>query len=125
MIDTVEGAKASAIVFSLVETAKANGLKVYEYLTYLLFEIPKHMDQFDLSFVDNLLPWSESLPTLANNTNSSRGHLVWMTSSSFSAPVVYRLPIRRRNSAVPKDSDREYARGCIPVPSRSGRAACA
>ena len=62
MIDTVEGAKASAIVFSLVETAKANGLKVYEYLKYLLSEIPKHMDQSDLSFVDNLLPWSESLP---------------------------------------------------------------
>ena len=66
MIDTVEGAKASAIVFSLVETAKANGLKVYEYLNYLLFEIPKHMDQSDLSFVDNLLPWSESLPDSCN-----------------------------------------------------------
>lgn len=66
MIDTVEGAKASAIVFSLVETAKANGLKVYEYLKYLLSEIPKHMDQSDLSFVDNLLPWSESLPDSCN-----------------------------------------------------------
>ena len=37
-------------------------VKVYEYLKYLLSEIPKHMDESDLSFVDNLLPWSELLP---------------------------------------------------------------
>ena len=35
MIDTVSGAKASAIAFSIVETAKANNLNVYQYFKYL------------------------------------------------------------------------------------------
>lgn len=62
LIDTVHGAEASAIIFSLVETAKANGLKIYEYLKYLLTEIPKHMDDHDDSFVEDMLPWSDNLP---------------------------------------------------------------
>ena len=62
IIDTVHGAEASAIVYSLVETAKANKLKIYEYLKHLLTEIPKHMDDTSLDFLDDLLPWSENLP---------------------------------------------------------------
>ena len=44
MIDTINGAKSSAIIYSIAETAKANNLKPYEYFEYLLTEIPKHMD---------------------------------------------------------------------------------
>ena len=62
MSDTIHGAKASAIVYSIVETAKANDLKPYEYMKYLLEEIPKHMDDTSLEFLDELLPWSEKLP---------------------------------------------------------------
>ena len=62
IIDTVHGAQASAMIYSLVETAKANHLKIYEYLKYLLTEIPKHMDDCKLDFVEDLLPWSKSLP---------------------------------------------------------------
>ena len=58
LIDTVRGAKSSAIIYSITETAKANGLKVYENVEHLLTEIPKHMDNTDLSFLDDLLPWS-------------------------------------------------------------------
>ncbi len=36
MCDTVNGAKDSAIVYSLTEIAKANGLKPYEYLKHLV-----------------------------------------------------------------------------------------
>ena len=36
MIDTVAGAKSSAIIYSIAETAKANNLKPYEYFEYLL-----------------------------------------------------------------------------------------
>jgi hypothetical protein len=43
VIDTISGAKASAIWYSLAETAKANNLKPYEYFKYLLEEIPKHL----------------------------------------------------------------------------------
>ena len=62
MIDTIAGAKSSAIIYSIAETAKANNLKPYDYFEYLLTEIPKHLDDTDRSFLDDLLPWSPSLP---------------------------------------------------------------
>ena len=62
MIDTINGAKSSAIIYSIAETAKANNLKPYEYFEYLLTEIPKHMGDTDRSFLDNQVPWSEMLP---------------------------------------------------------------
>ena len=62
MIDTVAGAKSSAIIYSIAETAKANNLKPYDYFEYLLTEIPKHLDGTDRGFLDDLLPWSPSLP---------------------------------------------------------------
>ena len=62
MIDTIHGAKASAIIFSIVETAKANNLKPYEYVEHLLNEMPKHLNDTDRTFLDDLLPWSKTLP---------------------------------------------------------------
>ncbi len=62
MIDTVNGATSSAIIYSIAETAKANQLKPYEYFEYLLTEIPKHMDDKNSNFLEELLPWSETLP---------------------------------------------------------------
>ena len=62
MIDTIHGAKSSAIIYSIVETAKANNLKPFDYVQYLLEEIPKHMNDKDCSFLEDLLPWSEKLP---------------------------------------------------------------
>lgn len=62
MIDTINGAKTSAIIYSIVETAKANNLKPFNYVQYLLEEIPQHMDDRDCSFLEDLLPWSEKLP---------------------------------------------------------------
>lgn len=62
VMDTIHGAQASAIVYSIVETAKANNLKPYEYLRLLLTEIPKHMDETSATFLDDLLPWSSSIP---------------------------------------------------------------
>ena len=62
MIDTINGAKSSAIIYSIVETAKANNLKPFDYVQHLLEEIPKHMNDKDCSFLEDLLPWSEKLP---------------------------------------------------------------
>ena len=69
MIDTVNGATSSAIIYSITETAKANQLKPYEYFEHLLTEIPKHMEDTDRSFLDDLLPWSEKLPKEIKKTN--------------------------------------------------------
>ena len=58
LIESSNGAKASAVLYSLVETAKANGLNTFEYFNLLLTEIPQHVDDNNLRFLDNLLPWS-------------------------------------------------------------------
>ena len=62
MIDTIHGATSSAIIYSIAETAKANNLKPYDYFEYLLTEIPKHVEDKNTDFLEELLPWSETLP---------------------------------------------------------------
>ncbi len=59
--NTPKGAKSSAIIYSIVETAKENKLKPFEYLKYLLDKLP-NIDINDHSELDKLLPWSEALP---------------------------------------------------------------
>lgn len=61
LIESSNGARASAMIYSLVETAKANQLNVYEYFELLLTEIPKHMSDTSLDFIDALLPWTPSV----------------------------------------------------------------
>src|SRR5699024_9857744 len=58
--NTGKGANASAIIYSVVETAKENGLNPFNYLKYL-FEILPNMDIEDHSKLDQLLPWSSTL----------------------------------------------------------------
>ncbi len=60
--DTISGAKASAVIYSITETAKANNLRPYNYLVHLFTEVPKYLDETDITLLDELLPWSKSLP---------------------------------------------------------------
>ncbi len=53
--DTSRGARASATCFSLVETAKANGLEPYDYLSRVLAEIAS---ADTLEKLEALLPWN-------------------------------------------------------------------
>lgn len=62
VIDPINGAKTSAVIYSIAETAKANNLKPYEYFEHLLNVIPEHMEDTDRSFLEDLLPWSPALP---------------------------------------------------------------
>ena len=55
--DTVAGAEASAIVMRLIETAKQNGLNVYQYLYMLLLYLPDYNDEPE--GIEQLLPWSD------------------------------------------------------------------
>ena len=48
-------------------------MKIYEYLKHLLTEIPKHMDDTSLDFMDDLLPWSENLPEECRKHNTTNG----------------------------------------------------
>lgn len=56
--NTATGANASAILYSLIETAKANGLMPFNYLMFLLEELPKQPDNLDY-----LMPWNVELET--------------------------------------------------------------
>lgn len=67
MIDTINGATSSAIIYSIAETAKANNLKPYDYLEYLLTEIPKHEEDTNTDFLKALLPWSETLRNISES----------------------------------------------------------
>lgn len=69
MSDTIHGAQASGTIYSIVETAKANELKPYEYMKHLLEVIPQHMDDTNLDFLDDLMPWSDKLPEKCHKLN--------------------------------------------------------
>jgi len=65
VIDSVNGAKASAALYSIVETAKANGLRPYFYIRYILSVMKEHADEVfdqDAPYIEELLPWSDKLP---------------------------------------------------------------
>ena len=57
--ESVNGAKSSAIIYSIVETAKANGLHVYKYLEFILEELAKRKKAGTLDHIDDLLPWAK------------------------------------------------------------------
>ncbi len=61
LMESDNGAKASAMIFSIAETAKANSINTYDYFELLLSEIPKHQDDKNLKFLDDLLPWSRKV----------------------------------------------------------------
>ena len=70
IIESDNGANASAVMYSIAETAKANGINTYKYFELLLSEIPKHMEDRNRDFIDDLLPWSDRVqkecPSLIN-----------------------------------------------------------
>ncbi|MCL2768468.1 MAG: IS66 family transposase [Synergistaceae bacterium] len=56
--NTPNGAKASSIIYSIIETAKENRLKPYDYLVFLLQNIPNATT----GKLDDFLPWSDKIP---------------------------------------------------------------
>jgi transposase len=56
--NTPDGAKASAVMYSIIETSKENGLHPFHYIKYLLETLPNTTT----NNLEELLPWSDSLP---------------------------------------------------------------
>lgn len=56
--NTPAGARASSVMYSIIETAKENGLHPYRYLEFLLQTLPGSTT----ADIETLLPWSDSLP---------------------------------------------------------------
>ena len=64
-INTIRGAKASAIIYSITETARANGLNTYYYIKHLLEQLVALVDEqgnIEQSELEPLMPWSKTLP---------------------------------------------------------------
>lgn len=60
--DTPHGAFANGVLYTLVESARANELDGYEYLKYLLTEMPNNHHLEKPAVIDQLLPWAKELP---------------------------------------------------------------
>ncbi|WP_352398477.1 IS66 family transposase [[Clostridium] aminophilum] len=63
--NTIRGAQASAVVYSIVESAKANNLRPYYYLDYILEKLPEIVDEDGNTKCDELeklLPWADEIP---------------------------------------------------------------
>lgn len=60
--DTPKGARANAVLYTLVESGRANELDIYEYLRYLLEEMPNNNHLQYPEVLDKYLPWSKDLP---------------------------------------------------------------
>jgi len=65
--DTTKGAKASAIVYSIVETAKANKINVYMFLFYIFSKLPGIDFKANPSLLEDFMPWSQKLPDYCRN----------------------------------------------------------
>lgn len=61
-IKTNRGGASSAAIYSVVQTALANDLKVYEYLTYLFQEMPSENFILNPDAIKKYMPWSKELP---------------------------------------------------------------
>lgn len=57
--DTVKGARASSIIYSLVETAKLNNLNIYAYLETVLLYMPDYKNEPE--GIKELMPWSDMI----------------------------------------------------------------
>lgn len=66
--NTPKGARSSAIIYSIIETAKANGLVVEKYLLYLFDELSK-TESRDVDVLKNYMPWSAKLPDTLYSTS--------------------------------------------------------
>lgn len=63
--DTVKGAKASAVVYTLVETAKANGLNIRLYLETVLTKMLDYKNEPD-GILEELMPWSDTIQKICS-----------------------------------------------------------
>ena len=64
--DTPDGAQASATVYTLMETAKANGLNPEKYISHLLTVLPERFAHDPKAQIDDLLPWAHGLHDLCH-----------------------------------------------------------
>ena len=60
--DTVDGAEASSIIYSLAQTAKLNNISVFKYLQAVLLYMPDYVNEPE--GIEELMPWSDKMKKL-------------------------------------------------------------
>jgi len=70
MCNTPKGARASATIYSIVETAKSNGLVVEKYLVYLM-DMMSNLENKDKDTLLKYMPWSKELPETVKFQNKN------------------------------------------------------
>ena len=94
--DTVDGAKVNAIMYSIVETAKANRVNVPIYLQYLFEQIPLRRAEGDKEYMADMMPWSESYRRYEEKEQQQRRT---MYGQLFPEPERPRTPRKRDRTA--------------------------
>ncbi|MBO6240308.1 MAG: IS66 family transposase [Butyrivibrio sp.] len=103
-VDTIKGAEVTALMYSIVETAKANSVNVYLYLKYLFEEVPKHLNADgslkDEDFLPDMMPWSDAYHRYEAGSLENRAQ---MYRSMFPVPEAPKAP-RKKQASPPKDT---------------------
>lgn len=101
---SIPGAEANAVCYSLIETARANGAVPDIYLTYLLEELPRRIDEDgnlrnpaaaapedasdeekdevwdqNWAFLEKMMPWSDEYKTYEAAYMKNRNEVFWQT----------------------------------------------
>lgn len=69
---SIRGAQSSAIIYSITETAKLNGLRPYNYLVHIFETMRGHQKDTDYNFIEDLLPWSSAIPEECRTITKSK-----------------------------------------------------
>ena len=83
-----------AIIFTLVETAKANQVHPYYYLMYLLKKMPGHMEDTCFDFLGDMMPWSEAYRAYEKISKEET-----FRNCSDQEPVIFPKTPRKKNQA--------------------------
>lgn len=101
--DTIHGAEVNAIMYSIVETAKANHVNVLIYLQYLFEQIPLRRARGDKNFMADMMPWSEAYRKYEDKKQLQRRSLYGRL---FPEPERPRAPRKRgRGVEMPQSDD--------------------
>ncbi|MCL2046741.1 MAG: IS66 family transposase [Oscillospiraceae bacterium] len=73
--DTVAGAKASAVAYSIIQSAKANGLNPYRYLLHLFTELPTVLTKDPDADLTRFFPWSNEVQETCRYGQDAKGQL--------------------------------------------------
>lgn len=97
--DTITGANVNAIMYSIVETAKANKVDVRNYIQYLLEKISEAIDKGyadNREFLESLMPWS---PEYRKYEEEAKKAAMNSFNSLFLVPEKPKAPLKGKRKA--------------------------